>query len=86
MARGLAPATWTDGTLSAGTSAIRPAHIQELRTALAAVYVAAGLTPPTFTDPTLTVDTTAVKAVHLQELRTARLALSGSSSTVQQFY
>lgn len=86
MARGLAPATWTDGTLTAGTSTIRPVHVQELRTALAAVYVAAGLTPPTFTDPTLTVDTTTVKAVHLQELRTARLALSGSSSTVQQFY
>ena len=59
---------FTDATLTSAT-AIKAAHVMELRTAVNAMRVAAGLGAATFTDASLT--GVAVKAVHLTELRNA---------------
>lgn len=74
-ARGLSAFTWTDPTLTVGSTTARAVHISELRTALNAAYSAAGLTLPTYTDPTLTVGSTVIKAAHMTELRSAVVAL-----------
>ena len=75
VARGLTAFTWTDPTLTLGSTIIKAQHILDLRSALAAAYVAAALTPPTYTDAVLTIGTTSPRAVHIAELRTAVLAI-----------
>jgi len=67
---GLAAATWTDPTLTAGLTAIKAVHITELRAALNQVFTTLGRALPTYTDPTLGAGTTS-KAAHIQELRNA---------------
>ena len=67
VARGLAPASFTDSALSAGQP-LRAVHIIELRAALPPGCV------PTFTDPTIVPGLTPVKAAHLMEIRAAVLA------------
>ena len=68
VAAGLAPATFTDSTVS-NAIRIKAAHCQELRTALNQARAALGLSGVTFTDATITTGGTKVRAVHLQELR-----------------
>ncbi len=66
------PATttiFTDPSLSGVL--IKAVHIDELRTAVNAMQVAAGLSPSTFTDQTLTAGTTIIMRLHVTELRTA---------------
>ncbi|HEY0156591.1 MAG TPA: IPT/TIG domain-containing protein [Thermoanaerobaculia bacterium] len=65
---GLAPATWTDATITAGLR-IKAVHTTELRAALTPALSALGISI-TYTDPALAARTP-VKAVHHQELRTA---------------
>jgi hypothetical protein len=68
--------TFTDGTGSAGTisaqsTAIKSAHITELRAAIDTLRSRNGLSAFDWTDPTLTPGVTVVKRVHFIELRTA---------------
>lgn len=62
---------FTDDPLLVGTTAIKAAHITELRTAVDAVRTLASLAAGTYTDPTLTPAVTSVKSVHVTDLRTA---------------
>lgn len=66
---------FSDDPLSPGTTVVKAAHINELRTAVHAVQTLAGAALTNFTDSTLTV----IKAVHVTELRTA---LDGARSTL----
>lgn len=67
----LAPATWTDASLTG--LFVRALHVQELRDRLAEARAAIGLSATSYTDPTLTTGAfgVPVKAVHIQELRNA---------------
>jgi hypothetical protein len=67
--------TWTDPTLTRGTTPIKAVHIRELRTALNQVYQALGRALPAYTDSTIVAGQTTAKAAHIQELRTAVSAL-----------
>jgi predicted outer membrane repeat protein len=74
-AKGLAAYTWTDPTLTLGSTIIKTQHIIDLRSALAEAYVAATLTPPTYTDAVLTPGVTVARAVHIAQLRSAVTAI-----------
>jgi hypothetical protein len=54
---------------------VKKVHLDELRAALVAAYVAAARTPPTFTDGMITAQDTIVRAVHILQLRDAVLSL-----------
>jgi hypothetical protein len=60
---------FTDDPLVVNTTAVKAAHLTELRTAVNAVRAAGGLGAFTFTDTT--VSGIAIKATHIQQLRTA---------------
>ena len=62
---------FTDDPLSGGTTAVKAAHVTQLRTAVNAVRTLASLGAGSFTDATVTAGVTAVKAVHVINLRTA---------------
>jgi hypothetical protein len=62
---------FTDPTLTAGSSAIRRIHIEELRTRTNAVRTRRGLGAFAWTDPTLASTSTPIRAAHITELRTA---------------
>jgi hypothetical protein len=67
------PATtvfFTDDPLIAGSTIVKAAHVNELRTAANAMRAAAGLTPAIFTDLSLS-SSIIIQAVHMQEIRTA---------------
>jgi serine protease len=64
---GLAPMTFTDGSLAG--MVIRALHLQEMRGALSEARVVLGFPAPAYTDPVLTSGVTAVKAAHILELR-----------------
>jgi bacillolysin len=75
LARGMTVFTWTtDPTITAGSTRVKAAHINELRTALTQVYTHVGSTAPVFTDPTVT-SSTKIKALHIMELRAAVIAI-----------
>ncbi|HYH09727.1 MAG TPA: IPT/TIG domain-containing protein [Thermoanaerobaculia bacterium] len=59
---------FTDDPLGAGT-AVKTAHLNQLRTAVNAMRSATGLSPATFTDPSLA--GVRIKTVHITQLRTA---------------
>ena len=61
--------SFTDPSLSGVR--IKGTHITQLRTAVAAMRIAAELPAATFTDSTITAQSTQVKRVHITELRTA---------------
>lgn len=63
------PFTFTDATLTAGSSPVRTVHITELRTAINTMRAAAGLDVATFTDSNLS--GVRVKRIHITELRAA---------------
>jgi hypothetical protein len=62
---------FTDSSLSAGSSVIRLAHIEELRTRIDAVRTRLGLPTFPWTDSTLAAGATRIQAAHINELRTA---------------
>ena len=69
---------FTDDPLRPGT-AIRRAHLVELRTALDMLRKRHGLEPMAWTDPVLVPGMTSVRAVHFNELRTALDEVYGTS-------
>ncbi|HYC60708.1 MAG TPA: Calx-beta domain-containing protein [Thermoanaerobaculia bacterium] len=68
-AAGLPAATFTDATLTAGSTKPKAVHIAELRMALDAARAAIGLAALSYTDPTITAQSTKIKAAHIAELR-----------------
>ena len=70
--RGLAPFAYSE-PITPGTI-VKAAHVSELRSALAAAYVASGLPAPTYTDMGLAAGMS-IKVVHLAELRSAVRAI-----------
>ena len=71
---GLVRFDWTDATLVPGSNVVRRAHVEELRTALIAVYEAVGRPAPSFSDSTIA-GVTVIRASQLEELRSAARAL-----------
>jgi LasA protease len=63
--------SFTDATLTAGTSTIKLIHVAELRTAIDAARAAKGLAAFAWTDPVLTAGVTTIRAAHVTELRSA---------------
>lgn len=61
---------FTDPTLTAGTTAIKAAHITELRTSVNAVRTLSGLPAASFTDA-ITPNFTIIRPYHITELRAA---------------
>lgn len=75
---------WTDPTLAVGTTAVKAAHVTELRSAVNALRALnANQSAFPFTDNVLTATTTMARAVHVTELQTQlnviRLALGASA-------
>src|SRR2546427_1474363 len=64
-------AVFTDATLTAQGTAIKAAHITDLRSAIDTLRMRNGLPAFAYTDATLTPGTTVVQGVHLSELRAA---------------
>jgi uncharacterized repeat protein (TIGR03803 family) len=71
----VAPPTFTDDPLIAGSTMIRAVHVTELRSRIDAARFAAGLATFAYTDPTLTAGTTIIKVQHILDLRTALAAV-----------
>jgi List-Bact-rpt repeat protein/matrixin len=64
--------SWTDSSLTPGSTLVKGVHLTELRKSLGEAYTAAGRTTPTYTtDPTIKPGQTVIKASHLSELRSA---------------
>jgi microcystin-dependent protein len=66
--------TFTDGTLTAGSSTVKALHVIELRSRIDALRGKYGLTAFSYTDPALAANSTMVKAAHIMELRSALAA------------
>lgn len=66
---GMAPATFSDATLAAGSAVVRRAHVLELRAALDAARSAIGLPPVAYTDASIVAGGTVIKAMHITQLR-----------------
>ena len=73
LAAGLGVVSWTDPTLAPLVTGVGVVHINELRTALEAVYIAASRLPPDYTNATLARGS-AIRAIDLMELRRRILA------------
>jgi len=71
---------FTDGTLTAGTTSLKTAHITELRTAVNAVRTLAALGAGSYTDPALSGGATSIRRLHVIDLRTALDAARSSLS------
>jgi hypothetical protein len=69
VAAGLSASTFTDPTLTAGSTVIKAVHLTDLRAALDAARSTLGLAAIAYTDPTITTGVTVMKAAHLTELR-----------------
>jgi hypothetical protein len=65
------PGLFTDDPLAAGLTAIRAAHIAELRTRIGNVRQRYNLLPYSYTDPTLAPGSTVIRAQHIVDLRNA---------------
>jgi hypothetical protein len=70
---GLSAYSYTDPTLTVGTTVVKAVHVTDLRTALNQAFDAAALPKPTYTDTNLT--GVLVKAAHINELRAAVIDL-----------
>ncbi|MBI4397259.1 MAG: hypothetical protein HY548_09200 [Elusimicrobia bacterium] len=68
--------SWTDPSLSTGSTRIRKVHIDELRANTNIKRVEFGFGNYTFTDATLTAGSTLLRKVHVDELRAAASAIS----------
>ena len=64
------PISFSDDPLSAGQTAVKAAHINELRNAVNTLRLTNGLAPAVFTDSPLVAGAT-IRALHIGELRTA---------------
>jgi hypothetical protein len=73
---GLAPVMWTDPILTG--LPVNTSHVQQMRDALTAAFLAASVTPPVFTDDPLVARQTVIRTIHLQQLRDAVLLLEAS--------
>ncbi len=62
--------SFTDGTLTAESTVIKAAHLNELRTAINCARIEYGLAPHSWAEA-ITANVTPVRASHLAELRTA---------------
>jgi len=78
--------SFTDSTLTSGSTAIKVAHITELRTRINTVRAARGLGAFSYTNPTLTAGSSFVKAVDITELRTALAQAYTSSGMTPPVY
>ena len=63
--------TFTDPTITPGTTPIRAVHINELRTDINTLRADAGTSTYTFVDPTLTAGTSLIRAADITDMRTA---------------
>lgn len=66
--------TWTDPTLTAGTTSIRKVHIDEARANYKSIEGSVTLSPQpnvSFTDPTITAGVTRIRTAHINEIRSA---------------
>lgn len=72
---GLAPATWTDASLTAG-GLIKAIHIQELRTNLDGAATQLGYSTSPYTDPGLSAGLV-IKRIHIEELRQRIRVIAG---------
>jgi len=63
--------SFTDSTLTPGSSSIKLVHVTELRTRINAARAARGLGAFAYTNPTLTAASSLIKAADIAELRTA---------------
>jgi hypothetical protein len=72
---GLGAFVWTDLSPTARVTAIKAAHVSEMRAALDAVYTAMSLTPPAYSRPVLVPLLMTEAAVDIAQLRTAVLAI-----------
>jgi hypothetical protein len=66
---GVGSASFTDPTITIGTTRVRAAHVAELRTALDAARGTLGLPTLTYAEPALIPGSTVVRATHVLELR-----------------
>ena len=78
---GLQPFTWTDAILTGIT--VSTVHIEQLREALIAAYLAAigagvNITLPSFSDNPLVPQQTPARTIHIEQLRAAVLVLEGA--------
>jgi Beta-propeller repeat len=78
--------SFTDPTLTSGTTLIRAVHVNELRSDVNQLRSDAGLAAYSFTDPTLTPGTTLIRAVHINDLRTALAAVYTACSSTAPTY
>lgn len=65
----MAKTTFTDPAITAGSTAIRATHVQELRNAVNRYRQHYGLAAKQFTDPTLSASSTGIRKIHVDELR-----------------
>jgi hypothetical protein len=63
--------TWTDGTITSGSTPIRKIHMDELREETNYYRNCRGLTDFSFTDPTITAGVTLIRKTHIDEIRQA---------------
>jgi len=61
---------WTDAVVAAGSTKIKAAHVNELRTNINLMRANAGLAACAWTDPVITTGTTKIRKIHFDELRT----------------
>lgn len=65
----MAKTAFTDPAITAGSTAIRATHVQELRNAVNRYRQHYGLAAKSFTDPTLSASSTGIRKIHVDELR-----------------
>ncbi len=71
--------TWTDSTLTAGTTLIRKTHVDELREEIDYARNFRNLADYTWTDSTITAGTTLIRKTHVDEMRTAEEGVAAQS-------
>ena len=73
---GLAPATWTDPTLTPTSTRIRAGHITELRSFLEDAATRLGYPAGIYTDPSLGAGSV-IKRIHIEDLRQRIRTIAG---------
>jgi RHS repeat-associated protein len=66
-----ASCTFTDDPVAAGVTAVKAAHVSQLRACINDIRAQRSLPAASWTDPTLTPQQSVIKAVHITELRSA---------------
>jgi hypothetical protein len=73
--------SWTDPTLTVGSTLIKKNHFTEMRTAITTERSRRSLSAPSFTDSTLTAGITQIKKAHTDDVRSAITSFSSLSPT-----